>query len=160
VSLAALAADTGPRQSYFASPLAFEAHGNLNVSRGAGYALNISSAGTVLNLSGGILRMRMVGGQASPRVEAVDPLPGLATYYLGSEPGQSYRTYGRVLNVSVYSGIDLVFHGNRNRLEYDFQVAAGRSAAAIALAFDGASRVDIDSPGYLVLHAGAVSGYP
>ena len=37
----------------------------------------------------------------------------------------------------VYSGIDLVYHGGRGQLEYDFDVAAGADPKAIGLSFGG-----------------------
>src|SRR6202044_3652629 len=68
--------------------------------------------------------------------------------------GETFDTFGQVVTRSVYPGIDLVFHGNRNRLEYEFRVAAGSSAGRVALAFEGPGRPEIDRRGDLILHAG------
>jgi uncharacterized protein (TIGR03437 family) len=125
------------------SPPVFEAHGDSYVSRGPDYALSLSPSGAVLAVPGGRVRMRMVGGNAAARLEALEPLPAV-------------ETYGQVLRRSIYPGIDLLFHGNGSHLEYDFRVAAGRSAREIALAFEGAGRPEIDARGDLVLHAGTV----
>jgi uncharacterized protein (TIGR03437 family) len=122
-------------------PVFFEAHGDSYVSRGAGYVLSVSPSGAVLAVPGGRVRMRMVGSNAAARLEALEPLP-------------AFETYGQVLRRSVYAGVDLLFHGNGTRLEYDFRVAAGSSAREIALAFEGAGRPEIDARGDLVLHAG------
>jgi uncharacterized protein (TIGR03437 family) len=144
-SIAAMASDARLAKI---SPPVFEAHGDSYVSRGAGYALSLSPSGAVLAVPGGRVRMRMVGGNAAARLEALGPLPAFGTY-------GAFERYGQVLSRSVYPGIDLLFHGNGTRLEYDFRVAAGSSARQIALAFEGADGLKIDARGDLVLHAGA-----
>ena len=69
------------------------------------------------------------------------------------------RAYARVRYAGVYDGIDLVYYGNQQRLEYDFEVAPGRDPNAIRLRFDGASRVEIDeATGDLLLHCRGRSG--
>ena len=51
--------------------------------------------------------------------------------------------------------MDLVFYGNKRRLEYDFVVAPGADPKAIALHVEGARKLRIDSHGNLVLHVPA-----
>src|SRR5207248_2888926 len=51
----------------------------------------------------------------------------------------------------VYRGVDIVYYGNQQKLEYDFVVAPGGSVEAIALAFDGATRLSVDPHGDLVI---------
>jgi uncharacterized protein (TIGR03437 family) len=155
-SIAAVAADARLAKMVYSLPLSFESHGTTYISRGAGYALSVSPDGAVLALRGGTVRMRMVGSNAAARMEARDLLSGHATYFLGNSAGETFQMYGQVLDRSVYPGIDLVFHGNQDRLEYDFRVAAGSSARRIALAFEGGGRAEIDARGDLVLHASAV----
>src|SRR5262249_14723845 len=43
------------------------------------------------------------------------------------------------------------YYGNQQKLEYDFVVAPGAKPDAIALAFDGATRVSVDPDGDLVI---------
>src|SRR5262249_33607315 len=64
-------------------------------------------------------------------------------------------TYGRVQYQDVYPGIDLVYYGNQQQLEYDFQVAAGADAGAIRLRFAGASGLSVDGAGNLVVQTAA-----
>ncbi|MDP9090617.1 MAG: hypothetical protein M3O26_18005 [Pseudomonadota bacterium] len=66
---------------------------------------------------------------------------------IGNDPTKwrtGIRTYGRVGYSDVYPGVDLVYYGTQGRLEYDFTVAPGASAAPIRLAFDGADQLTID----------------
>ena len=51
----------------------------------------------------------------------------------------------------IYPGIDLVFHGNQGRLEYDFEVSPGSDASLVELKFDGAQHSSINPAGDLVL---------
>ncbi len=153
-SIVAIAADARLAKVPYSLPLSFESHGGTYVSSGEGYVLSLSPGGATLALRGGTVRMRMVGSNPAVRMEAAEPLPGHVTYLDGNGDGETFRTYGQVIGHSVYPGIDLVFHGNQDRLEYDFRVAAGSVAGRIALEFDGATRMEIDASGGLVLHAG------
>jgi hypothetical protein len=66
-------------------------------------------------------------------------------------------TYAKVEYQQVYPGVNLVYYGNQQRLEYDFVVTPGADPGAITLAFAGADQVEVDASGDLVLHtAGAL----
>ncbi len=103
-----------------------------------------------------IVSLSLVGGRAASSITPIDALPGAIHHYRGNDPSAwrtNVRAYARVRYASVYDGIDLVYYGNQQRLEYDFEVAPGRDPGAIRLRFDGASRVEIDdATGDLLLH--------
>ncbi|HEV7857889.1 MAG TPA: hypothetical protein VGO91_04605 [Pyrinomonadaceae bacterium] len=48
-------------------------------------------------------------------------------------------------------GIDLVYHGNQQQLEYDFHLAAGADPASIRLNLEGAQSLRLDAEGNLLL---------
>ena len=102
-----------------------------------------------------VLRMRLVGANPAPRVTGLQELLGRSNYFIGNEP-HNWRigvpTYASVQYEDVYPGIDLVYHGQQGRLEYDFVVAPGADPEGIQLAFIGADEVEIDDNGDLVLH--------
>ena len=52
----------------------------------------------------------------------------------------------------VYPGVDLVYYGKDQQLEYDFVVAPGVDPASIRLAYEGAQSIETDAQGDLVLH--------
>jgi hypothetical protein len=82
---------------------------------------------------------------------------GSSNYFAGKDPDNwvtNVPHYGRVRYEDVYPGIDLVYYGNRHRLEYDFVVAPGADPRAIHLAFRGADRARLDRAGDLVLNVG------
>jgi hypothetical protein len=117
--------------------LAFEARDGQYVSRGPGYALSVTSGGAVLSLGGHAVRMSVAGASPKTSLEALDRMPGRANYLLGRDVRASYDLYGRVRWRGVYSGIDVVFRGNQEHLEYDFEVGAGRDPGRIKVGFEG-----------------------
>lgn len=167
--------------AYARLPLAFEAnHGQTDagirfLARGNGFAVFLTPAEVVLALSstprdasvaasgparssapdaGVAIRIRAVGMNPAATIEAFDPLPGMANYFVGRDPSRWQRgvaTSARVAYRDVYPGIDLVFHGDRQSLEYDFVIARGADPGAIALTFEGAERLALED-GVLVLH--------
>ncbi len=66
------------------------------------------------------------------------------------------RVVGQVVDRSIYPGIHLVIHGDRNPLEYDFRLAPGADPNCIELSFEGGGRPEIDARGDLILHAGPI----
>ncbi|MEP6914170.1 MAG: hypothetical protein ABJC89_00930, partial [Acidobacteriota bacterium] len=84
-------------------------------------------------------------------------LPGRTNYLIGNDAAQwrtGVRSYERASFSQVYPGIDLVYYGTGDHLEYDFVVSPDADPSAIGLRFEGADRVAIDADGSLVLHAG------
>ncbi len=98
--------------------------------------------------------MHWLQGSPHPGVEPLQPLAA-RTNYLRGDRGD-WRTavpsFGAVAYRGVYPGVDLVFHGARGGLEYDFQLAPGADPSRIAIAFDGA-KATLDDKGDLVLTA-------
>ena len=96
------------------------------------------------------VRLRLVGANASANMAGADPKPGRSNYFIGNDPAK-WRTnvtqYGKVRMNQVYPGIDLVFYGNHQQLEYDFVVAPKADATAIRLQVDGAKHVRLTEGG-------------
>jgi hypothetical protein len=152
--------------SYGQLPLAFEANvGQADsdvryLAHGPGYNLALTDTGAVLALTHGdlqdVLRLQLVGANATPTVVGLGAQAGHANYLLGNDPTQwqtDVALYDRVAYEQVYPGVDLVFYGNdQDQLEYDLDVKPGTDPNAIALQFNGASSMMVDSAGDLVLH--------
>jgi hypothetical protein len=68
--------------------------------------------------------------------------------------GFAENGYERVRFDGVYPGIDLVYHGNQNELEYDFLVAAHADSRKIIVKLDGIDGMRLDAEGNIVLRAG------
>src|SRR5262249_47407781 len=105
-----------------------------------------------------VVRMQLLGSNPAPRVTGLEALPGRVNYLRGQDRAQWHTgvpTYAKVKYQHIYPGVDLVYYGNQQQLEYDFVVAPGASAGAITLAFAGADRVELNAGGDLVLHTAA-----
>jgi hypothetical protein len=122
------------------------------LARGAGYGLFLTSNDAVLSLQhpavkgqpvrSNVIRMHLDGASSAARVQGADPLPGKSNYFIGNNPAKWHRgvsQFGRVEYQRVYPGVDLVYYGNQQQLEYDFRVAPGADPNQIALNFQGAS---------------------
>ena len=103
------------------------------------------------------LSLQFIGGNPQAVMTGVDPLAGKINYIRGSDP-LSWLTevpaFDRVRVVEVYPGIDLVYYGNQQKLEYDLVVAPGADAGAVCLRVTGADRLELDAQGDLVLSIG------
>jgi hypothetical protein len=100
--------------------------------------------------------MQVLGGNATPSVIGEDPLPGKVNYFLGNVPSQwhsNISTFGKVEYQQVYPGIDMVYYGTGQQLEYDFLVAPGADPSVIRLSFTGADSVAVDGQGDMIGHA-------
>ena len=104
------------------------------------------------------LSFQFVGGNPLAAMTGLEPLSGKVNYLLGEDP-TSWRTevaaFDRVRVAEVYPGVDLVYYGNQQKLEYDFIVAPGADAGAVCLRITGADRLELDAQGDLVLSVGA-----
>lgn len=103
-----------------------------------------------------VLRMKLTGASLNSAPDGVDRLPGVANYFAGNDPSKWHTgvpTYAKVRYANAYPGIDLVYYGSQQQLEYDFVIAPSKNAAAIHLTFDGAKSVRLDADGDLVLRS-------
>jgi hypothetical protein len=85
------------------------------------------------------VHMRLLGGNPNAVLEGFE-LQRKRTNYLIGEDRAKWRTgianYGCVRYSGVWPGIDLVFYGNQQRLEYDVVVAPGADPGLIQMAFE------------------------
>lgn len=74
------------------------------------------------------LRMKLVGSNEQPRISGLDEQAGNSNYFLGNDARQwktDVPNYRKVKYEGVYPGVDLVYYGNQQQLEYDFIIAPG-----------------------------------
>src|SRR6187431_790945 len=152
----------------FQLPLTFEVNQGQTddrvdlLARGPGYNIFLTATEAVFALpkasakSGQrpVMRMQLVGSAADPAVRGVDALPGKVNYFRGQDTA-SWKTkvpiYRRVKYSAVYPGVDLVYYGQSQQLEYDFIVAPGADPNTIKLDFAGVEQTTVDAQGDLVL---------
>jgi hypothetical protein len=103
-----------------------------------------------------VVRMQLLGSNTGAQAQGTDRLPGIGNYFLGNDPSKwrtGIPTYARVQYPEVYPGISLVYYGNQQQLEYDFQVSPGADPSQIRLWFSGAESLTLDERGDLVVQA-------
>jgi photosystem II stability/assembly factor-like uncharacterized protein len=104
------------------------------------------------------VRLSFPGANPAAAGTGVEKFAGRVNYLMGNDPAGWHTgipAYGRVEYPQVYPGVDLVFHGRQQHLEYDFIVAPGADAGVITIQFEGADRIQLDAQGDLLIHAGA-----
>ena len=173
-----LSGDAALVQAYGQLPLSFQLNEGQTdpevafLSQGSGYALFLTPTEAVLSLqtpastpaapgadtaqaaTDAVLSMQLVGASAAPQVVGLDQLPGTTNYLIGNDPSQWHTdipNYAQVEEQGVYPGVDLVYYGNQQQLEYDFTVAPGADPGVIRMAFTGAQSATLDDQGNLVL---------
>ena len=109
------------------------------------------------------LSLKLAGANQAPQMEGLDQLRGKSHYFTGNDFRQWHAavpTYAKVRYRSVYPGIDVVYYGNQQQLEYDFIIAPGSDPKRIVLSFEGATntrggvRLRLDANGDLLVRAG------
>jgi hypothetical protein len=99
------------------------------------------------------VQMTFQGANERSIMRGIEAAPGVTNYYYGSQESwiTNIPNYGRVIAEDVYPGIDAVYYGNQQRLEYDLIVKPRASAQSIDIAFDNATRLDVEKSGDLIV---------
>jgi len=132
------------------------------VARGGDYQFLISPTGVQIALTKAAakpakVRMNFAGANAGARISGDAELPGKINYLIGNNPAQwrtGVATFARVRVEQLYPGINLVYYGNQQQLEYDFALTPGANPKAIKIRFDGVDRISIGARGELILRLG------
>src|SRR5207253_2353193 len=76
--------------------------------------------------------------------------------YLVGRRRVTVHGFARVAYGGVYPGIDVVYHGNQRRLEYDWIVRPGADPRAIELGLAGVDHLRLREDGALALVSGGI----
>lgn len=148
------------------------------VSRGRGYALFLTpdqavfvlrSSPALRNAKSGnpatgvakapsALRLQFLNTGPGIRSDGLEQLPGFTNYYLGSDPKKWVRrvpTFAQVRVRDLYEGVDLVYHANQGKLEFDLIVSPGADPKRIRLGLRGHQELTVDAAGDLVVRTEA-----
>lgn len=80
-----------------------------------------------------VLRLKLQGANRAAKLTALNELAGKSNYFIGIDPKESRTavpTYAKVKYEDVYSGIDLIYHGNQRQLEFGWVVSPGADLRA------------------------------
>jgi Beta-propeller repeat len=100
------------------------------------------------------VQLKLVAANPSPEVTGDSPQTGRVNYFIGKDPSHWHTgitTYKGVRYAQVYPGVDMVFHGSQQQLEYDFEVAPGADPSRIALQVNGARDLHLDPAGNAIV---------
>ena len=97
-----------------------------------------------------VLRMQMVGANGKANAVGEQALPGKVNYLVGRDRRRwqtGASTFAQARYRGVYPGVDMVYYGSQQHLEYDFVLAPHADPRRIALRFAGADSVRVDRAG-------------
>jgi hypothetical protein len=151
----ALAADPKPAVDIWGSRAELSFEPNLGQTTSAVRYLAHTSSGVLhLTDSGVVFGFELAGANPAADWEALDATGRTTSYRIGRDRSQwleAVPSYRRLIRRQIYPGIDLVYYGKGNQLEYDFRVAPHADSSRIRLQFPGARSLAIGADGSLAV---------
>ena len=102
------------------------------------------------------LRMIFIKPRAAKvEITGEKSLPGKSNYFIGADPARWQTNVQHFANVryhSIYPGVDVVYYGHGQALEFDFVVSPGGDPSRIQFGLEGVGCLEIDKQGNLVIH--------
>lgn len=151
----------GQAQNLAQLPLSFEQDANQGfVAKGQGYRLTLNQGAAKLLMmdpkshNPSQIQARLLGASMAGRGQGEGLLGSSHNYLMGNDPRTWRRqvpSFQKVRYKDIYAGIDLVYYGKQQLLEYDFVVAPGADPQHIALSYQGLDGASIDDQGDLLL---------
>lgn len=155
------AAEATPAAS--APALSFEANqGQIDsryqfLARRGNYSVAVSAQEALFSLPGSTVRLAWLGANPHARPSGLQPKAATTNYLAGAD-AKKWRTgvrhYGRIQYANLFPGVDVVYYGNPQQLEYDLIVHPGADPSQIRFRLDGTSQVSLAPNGDLVMQAG------
>ncbi|MBI3193553.1 MAG: SBBP repeat-containing protein [Ignavibacteriae bacterium] len=87
-----------------------------------------------------VLKAKFVGGNTHPSIVAEDAMTSTSNYFIGNNRNEwktNIPNFGRIRYKEVYPGIDVVYYGNGEQLEYDLIVQPGADPSIIRIHYEG-----------------------
>ena len=101
-----------------------------------------------------VVKLQVLQANPSPMIRGVDETPTTINRLIGPDPAQwqtQVPVYAQVQYDAIYPGIDLLYYGNQQQLEYDFIVQPGADPSAITLGIQGVDHATLEKDGDLLL---------
>lgn len=110
------------------------------------------------NISGSndVLHLQFIGANQHPEIVGKDQVATKTNYFIGNDPNKWHKNvpnFAKVDYKNLYPGIDMVFYGDHQKLEYDINVAPGADPHLARFQVTGAKDVHLDKTGDLILSA-------
>lgn len=102
--------------------------------------------------SDSLIQMRFLNARKQTRLSGREPAISSTSYFLGRDKAawmSQIPEYKEVVYEQIYSGIDAVFYGTPDQIEFDFLLSPGVDPETIQLAFSGAREIELAPDGSL-----------
>ncbi|MEO5924047.1 MAG: hypothetical protein ABIR70_09490 [Bryobacteraceae bacterium] len=132
-------------------PLRFEqdsSHGW--TARSFGFGVGISKNAATVLLGKEALQLQFVGGNPDAKF-AGEKKSKTPSNHFGGNATYTSDAFLQLRRNAVYPGIDVVYYGVGQSLEYDFELSPGADPSQIRMRFEGATRERVAENGSLVL---------
>ena len=89
---------------------------------------------TPIHVKGVNIHTKLVGANKNPSITSLEELPGKMNYFIGNDSTKWHTNvpiFQQVQYQNVYPGINLVYKGTGNKMEYDFVVSPGAKPESI-----------------------------
>lgn len=143
-----------PEQAYVRLPLSFETNlgqapaGIDFMARGEDLSLLLGPRRATMAFGdSNAVTMRLVGADPNSTPYGGGEGSGVVNYFVGNDPQKwisGAPTHSSVGYKEVYRGIDVVYYGNDQQLEFDFLVAPGSHPEAVEIRFTGSEAVRLE----------------
>jgi uncharacterized repeat protein (TIGR01451 family) len=130
------------------------------VAIGSNHKFLISPTGTTVELfdprskRSGNVHFEFAGANPSAAAKELDKVAFRSSYFTKRDPDNrqvGLPNFAKVRYAGTWPGVDVVYYGNRRKLEYDMIVAPGANPAAIRLKWDAPARFFLNKAGDLVI---------
>ncbi|MEE8576309.1 MAG: SBBP repeat-containing protein, partial [candidate division Zixibacteria bacterium] len=101
-----------------------------------------------------VIKASFVGANTNARMTGNDQLEYKCHYLIGNDRTKwqtDVPNYSSISYESIYPGIDLVYYGNDDQMEYDFICSAEADISLIKIQYDGIESLAIDDDGALMI---------
>ena len=123
------------------------------LARGFGFNVGVTTDGALLGMGDQGLQLRFEGASTGGRLrgELRSKTPNI---YFSRDSFRSEAVYLKLRRTELYPGVDVVYYGQGQGLEYDFELAPGADPSPIRMRFQGAAAIRLAPDGSVILTVG------
>ena len=122
------------------------------IAHGPGFGVGFNQDAAFFQFGDRGLSLSFEGRGHSGHFEGLDKSAAPTNYF--GKVTRSVDAFRRLRQTGVYPGIDVVYYGTGQSLEYDFELAAGADPSVIRMRFAGADAVHLGPGGQVILEVG------
>jgi len=100
-----------------------------------------------------VVKLTPLNAKKKVEIVAENEQSGRVNYFIGNDPKKwkaDIPTYQKVRYKGIYEGVDIVFYGSNNQLEYDIIAQPGADISKIAFESEGIKELKISEEGDLI----------